>query len=238
MLQGIQRGIVTPGRLNEAVGRVLALKASLGLATKSSEPLPCPHRETHRQWAQGVARTGVTLVKDTQGLLPLDAIRHRRILLYAVGCGDPLSQETQMDKACARFQSLLEQKGFEIKRFSEEKWSFEASQQAPSLQLDGVDLVLYVAHTPVLSNQTTIRLHFLTRQGTISPKFLLECPTLFVSLGSPYHLQDIPRMKTLVNAYADNEYTIEALVEALVGEIPFVGRSPVDPYCGMWDAML
>ena len=238
MLRGLQRGILTLSRLNEAVGRVLALKASLGLAAKRSEPLPRSARETHKQWAREVARAGVTLAKDTQGLLPLQAAKHRRILLYVVGCADPLSQEMQTARACARFQALLEQKGFEVKRFTGENWDFAASQQAPSLQLDGVDLVLYVAHTHVLSNQTAIRLSFLTREGTVSPKFLQECPTLCVSLGSPYHLQDIPRMKTLVNAYSDHECALEALVEALLGEVPFVGKSPVDPYCGMWDAML
>ena len=238
MLSGIQRGIITPERLNEAAGRVLALKASLGLAARPSPPPPRFYPGTHRRWARETARAGVTLVKDTQGLLPLDPDRHRRIRLYAIGCGDPLSPELHTHPACVKLQALLERRGFQVTRFTGGAWDFAASQRAPAEQLAGADVLLYVAITPVVSNQTALRLNFLSRKGTFTPKFLQERPTLCVSLGSPFHLQDMPRVKTLVNAYGDHEAVLEAVAEALTGEIPFKGASPVDPFCGLWDAGL
>ena len=238
MLRGLKRGLLTRERLTEAAGRVLALKASLQLTTQAPVLLSENTRKRHRQWARETARAGITLVKDTQKLLPLDTAKHRRLLVYVVGCENPLSPSMQADRACAALGALLEKRGFAVKRFTGEGWDFAASQQAPTQQLQDVDAVLYVAHTQVLSNQTAMRISFLTERGTISPKFLHERPTLCVSLCSPYHLQDMPRVKTLVNAYADHEYALEAVADALTGAIPFAGNSPVDASCGMWDTML
>jgi len=57
-----------------------------------------------------------------------------------------------------------------------------------------------------------------------------------VSLGSPYHLQDMPYVRTYVNAYAANDVTVEAAVATLVGESASRGTSQVDPFCGSPDA--
>lgn len=48
-----------------------------------------------------------------------------------------------------------------------------------------------------------------------------------ISFASPYLLQDIPFLDTLVNAYSLHEDTVELTVKALFGEIPFQGKSPV-----------
>jgi len=63
-------------------------------------------------------------------------------------------------------------------------------------------------------------------------------PSAFISVDNPYHLQDVPRVKTFVNAYTPNEYVVEALVDKLLGKSPFKGMNPVDPFCGYWDAKL
>ena len=72
--------------------------------------------------------------------------------------------------------------------------------------------------------------------GADAPKFVYDVPTLFVSVDNPYHLQDVPMVKTFVNGYTSNEFVVAALVERLLGRAPFTGVSPVDPFCGLWDA--
>ena len=37
---------------------------------------------------------------------------------------------------------------------------------------------------------------------------------------------------TFINAYSNNDYMIEAVVEKLMGRSAFTGVSPVDPFCG------
>jgi beta-N-acetylhexosaminidase len=48
----------------------------------------------------------------------------------------------------------------------------------------------------------------------------------------------VPRVKTFVNGYTSSEHVVEALVDKLLGKSPFKGTSPVDPFCGYWDAKL
>jgi beta-N-acetylhexosaminidase len=71
-----------------------------------------------------------------------------------------------------------------------------------------------------------------------APRYLTDIPTLFVSTDNPYHLQDVPRVRTFINAYTSNSYTVEAVVEKLLGHTPFTGINPIDPFCGYWDARL
>lgn len=59
-----------------------------------------------------------------------------------------------------------------------------------------------------------------------------------VSFNSPYMLVDLPMISTYINAYSESEYTRKAVIEKLLGRSQFVGVSPVDPFCGLWDLPL
>ena len=74
--------------------------------------------------------------------------------------------------------------------------------------------------------------------GRDAPNYLGEIPTVFVSFGNPYHLVDVPRIRTVINAYKFKEDTVDAVIRKLLGREPFEGVSPVDPFCGFWDTKL
>ena len=63
-----------------------------------------------------------------------------------------------------------------------------------------------------------------------------EVPTVLVSFGFPYLLYDAPRVPTYVNAYETTETMQDAVVDALMGLIPWNRQSPIDPFCGLEDA--
>ena len=63
-----------------------------------------------------------------------------------------------------------------------------------------------------------------------------DVPTIMVSIDNPYHLIDAPRIPTYVNAYTSENVVVETLVEKLVGESEFRGVSPVDAFCGIFNA--
>ena len=78
MLDGYRNGVISEARLQDALERILGLKASLGLhATPREELVPRPEAlsvvgsAAHRAIAAEIADKTVTLVKDTQGNLPL-----------------------------------------------------------------------------------------------------------------------------------------------------------------------
>ena len=63
-------------------------------------------------------------------------------------------------------------------------------------------------------------------------------PSLFISFANPYHLYDLPRVKTFINAYNSSSIVLETVIEKIMGRSAFKGISPVDPFCGLWDAKL
>jgi beta-N-acetylhexosaminidase len=248
MLQGLETGLLSHERLDEAVTRILALKASLGLHKQQAEGTLVPGEDAlsvlgcaeHRAWAQECADKAVTLVKDTQGLLPLTPERHRRVLLYILGDTGGYMEAGGGGLASSRFAQLLTENGFDITRFEypapgPDMWA-NRSMTSPLDTLAEYDLVIYFASLKTASNQTTVRINWRLPMGADAPKFVYDAPTLFVSVDNPYHLQDVPMVKTFVNGYTSNEYVINALVERLLGRAPFTGVNPVDPFCGLWDA--
>lgn len=75
MLEGYRKGILTDDRLNDALMRILGMKAALKLdgSVPDKAALQVLSCDTHTAWAKKCASDAVTLVKDTQALLPLDA---------------------------------------------------------------------------------------------------------------------------------------------------------------------
>jgi beta-N-acetylhexosaminidase len=64
-------------------------------------------------------------------------------------------------------------------------------------------------------------------------QFAREIPTALVSFGQPYYLFDAPHIATCINAYSAIEPVQRETAWRLVGEAPFTGVSPVDPFCGL-----
>ena len=69
-----------------------------------------------------------------------------------------------------------------------------------------------------------------------SPQYVWDIPTMFVSLGDPYHFVDVPMIRTLINCSDNSDAVLDALLEKIIGKSAFMGKSPVDPFCGMWGA--
>ena len=246
MLRGIERGALTLARLDEAVTRILALKASLGLQARKekNELVPGESRleviasAEHESWARECAAKAVTLVKDRQGLLPLDLKRHRRILMHVLGDAEKLAVKACGESSSRKFKNLLEAEGFSVVIFDEASFDEGMLQRPPEAQVANCDLILYWANLGGAGYPTVIRPSWTAPFGLITPKFIQEKETLFVSVSSPYHLQDVPRIKTFVNAYTPSDYVVEAVAARLLGKAKFEGQSPVDPFCGLWDTRL
>jgi len=242
MRAGVADGRISADRLDEAVTRVLALKASLGLHT--SDNLPVEDAATvigaqaHQDLADEVADRAVTLVKEEPGVLPLTPERYRRVLVYRLELDVPGYQQAQRSNALDVFIDKLTAEGHEVTTWVQEKEGFEGFLVSAEEMKRDYDLIVYAANLPVKSNQTVVRIEWALPMGVNGPAFITEIPTVFVSLANPYHLVDVPRIRTVVNAYASEEHVIDAVIEKLAGRSKFTGVSPVDAFCGRWDTRL
>jgi beta-N-acetylhexosaminidase len=239
LLEGIKTGILSRARLDEAVTRILAVKASLrlfekkfnGTIYKTEKDLAVIGCAEHVKWAAECADKGVTLVKDTQNLLPLNPKRHKRVLLEILG--DFPSNE----RVTKHFASALVKEGFETEIYKPETKE-ECLANAPVSEFKNkYDLVFYVGNIENASNKTTARInwHTFSGRGNNLPWFAKEIPTIFVSVGNPYHLFDAPMVQTYINGYCHSPYVIDAVIEKIMGRSEFKGISPVDAFCGVWD---
>ena len=229
MMDGIKRGLLTWDRVNEAVTRILAMKAALGLNVQVMPPeenMACIGCEQHHGWAREMADEAITLVKDTEGNLPLNPAKTRRLLLEVLGsCPSE-------GRIAEHMREKLAAEGFEVTLYQPEDFATYRFGVKPFTEQ--FDTVLYLGNVENASNKTTNRINWFTfwGHGNNVPWFVHEVPTVFCSLANPYHLVDVPMIKTYVNCYSNNDETLDALVEKLMGRDTFRGTSPTDPFCG------
>lgn len=222
--QGLERGILSQRRLDEAVLRVLALKASLGLhgnVALPKEESALYATAEHREWEQGCAEQIITLVKDTQGLLPLSQ-KHRRLLVITPpkrrGPFGPLPD--------LQVPEYLKQLGFEVTLYTPDT----------IVEPEYYDALIYLVAEEGVLVKASLHLRWEKLHGNVfraMERHWDVLPTVFVSLGTPYYLYEVPQCKTFVNAYSPAVPVQKALVKALTGQIPFRGVSPVNPFAGL-----
>lgn len=128
--------------------------------------------------------------------------------------------------------TLLSQEGFQVETYVHE--DFATADFKVKTFREKYDLVIYLANIENASNKVTNRLNWFTfwGNGNNVPWFVNERPVLFISLASPYHLIDVPMVKTVINCYSNHDAMLEALLEKIMGREVFRGQSPIDPFCG------
>ena len=244
MMAGVRNGIITAERLDEAVTRVLAVKAALGLnakrpmpdATQAKEIVGCPE---HLSWSAECAEKAITLVKEEAGVLPLTPEKYPRILLYPMeskseGAAGNYGTRGGVIEALAE---RLKREGFAVTLWERDP-GLEGFTRTMTSYAEQYDLCLYVANMATKSNQTVVRLEWAQPMGANCAHFITTIPTVFISLENPYHLADVPRIRTFINTYSSHDQSLDALMEKLTGRSPFRGVSPSDAFCGLWDAHL
>lgn len=242
MTKGVKNGVITKERLDDAVMRILALKASLGLHKKENIPdelaarrvVGCPE---HREVSRRVADAGITLVKEEKGVLPLSPQKYKRILVYKKEGQESAFGGGVKEGACDKFIGKLKKQGFDVTVFVP-GGGWEGMAAPVSDITERYDLILYLISLATKSNQTVVRIEWAEPMGADVPVYMNSVPTIAVSLENPYHLLDIPRVKTYINTYGGSDEILESLLEKLLGRSCFSGKSPVDAFCGKWDTRL
>jgi beta-N-acetylhexosaminidase len=241
MMDGVEDGTVTPARLDAAVARVLGLKAALKLHTPRPELTVEAAQKVvgcaeHQAWSKECADEAITLVKEEPGVLPLSPERFKRILYVPIESAQGVAYSVRAG-ACAAIREKLVAEGFEVEDFVPKSF-FEGSIEKSTDFIEKYDAILYVANMSTKSNQTQVRIEWAQPMGANGPFYIASIPTIFVSVENPYHLIDVPRIKTFINTYNSNDNVLDAVVEKLVGRSEFKGKSPVDAFCGRWDTHL
>jgi beta-N-acetylhexosaminidase len=232
LVSALNSGALSQVRLDEALIRVLGLKAVVELhrpmeLSEFSQVLI--DKEMHRAVLSELSDKSITLVKDTQRVLPIDKKTIQKVLIFKEENFNPLGGGEDF---CLQLDKLLIAEGFEVHVFDTKNDNLEGYLK--------YDLIIYaLAQESQLTKSRLFldwaKIHGGTMQGM--RRLWWDKPTILISFGHPYYLYDAPRMPCLINAYTPIPAVQAAVVEKLLGRSPFFGQNPIDPFCELPDAI-
>ena len=241
MVAGVEKGVISPERLDDAVRRVLGLKAKLNLHTqkvdgtllRTPEDLAVVGCDEHLQMRADAADKGITLVKNTLDQLPLSLEKHKRIRLYFLEGekGGILGDDNTVLQA---WKAELESRGFEVT-------VNDGSTRVKGKTLDyraETDAAIIVSDVAGYGAQNNYRIQWQTAMSNECPRYVWEVPTFMVSGNFTTHLHDATMVKCLVNAYHNNPEAIRATVDKLMGLSEFKGTANDLVWADKWQAKL
>jgi len=224
-------GYLSEKRVDDAFGRVLAFKAKLGLLDSEEETgdrfrpaLSSPMEPREKlEVSRRIAERSVTLVRDLDGLYPLRLPEGSKLVLFEMPFDTPPRH------------SLLEAEGGD--RLSPLETELRAAgyrtvvvrNQADAERETADACALFHLFFSTLSpRRGSIRLGRAAMDAIAWKRAYSGFPVYFVSFGNPYIVWELGAIHNYVCCYSRQPQVIKAYARALLGQIPFRGKLPVD----------
>ncbi|HXL34485.1 MAG TPA: glycoside hydrolase family 3 N-terminal domain-containing protein, partial [Gemmatimonadales bacterium] len=221
MTAAIAAGRITPQRLGQSVRRVLEIKRRLGLLERRTVPLDSIPRvvgtKRFQDAAIDVAIRSLTLVRDVGGRLHALRARPGRLALIAYA--------DEANSGVGQFLTeLLRQGGDTVEYFRLWPMSGTLSYDSARASIARVPATVFVANVRPISGRGNIALpDSLAQLITVTDA---ARPTVLVSLGSPYLLNQTPTARSYLIAWSGVRASERAVALALLGRVPIGGHLP------------
>ncbi len=266
MKQGVLDGRISEERLDDALHRILALKAHMGLHRKAKNDIVPPLEKLHEtvgcrehiEMQKEISDRSVTLVKyKDKDVLPLTPQKYKRIMivhvkgLSAPGLGTLFAAksspaEALRDRLAARgfdafiYESPLDQMMKEAQEGKKPDLNMYFAGKTPIKEFrENQDLIITLVDIAGGFQPVARPAFGMTKGGGEIPWYVFELPVVVIGTGHPFVLADIPQARTYINTYDSKDSTLDALVEKLMtGEEAFTGKDPVDSFCGIFDTRI
>jgi beta-N-acetylhexosaminidase len=208
--QAVQSGEITMARVDRSVLRILELKQKLGLfqnamvdsSTAASKVGTAPQLAT----AARAGRDSITLVRNSDGTLPLADGSGKKVLVTGWGSG-----------TTATLASAIAAHGVSTQRVWTNQGESQAANDAAVAAAKDSDYVVVTTDNAWASPG---------QQSVVQQLIATGTPVVVVALGGPYDLAYIPGAHTYLAAYGYQPPTLDALVADLFGGQP-LGHLPV-----------
>ncbi|MGA2812290.1 MAG: glycoside hydrolase family 3 N-terminal domain-containing protein [Candidatus Acidiferrum sp.] len=220
--QAVKSGRISRERLDASVRRILLAKARLGLNKNRLVDLDTINEHfgtvAHQNEAQQISDRGITLLRDTNHLLPLDGTKPTRALLLAFYADpEPYPGEDLERELRSRFDSLTTLRA--DTRFV----------KADTLKLptpDTYDVAILALFVRVSDRKGNVDVPA-EQQALAEQIYKTEKPVITVGLGSPYLIERFPQAATWLSAFGISDVAQISVARALFGQIPVRGHVPV-----------
>ena len=221
MTAAVAAGRVTPQRLAQSVRRVLEIKRRLGLFERRTVPLDSiPHVVGSKRFqdaANDIAVRSLTLVRDVGGRL--HALRGHPGRLALIAYADEANASAGLF-----LTDLLRQGGDTVEYFRLWPMSGTLSYDSARATIARAPATVFVTNVRPISGKGNIALpDSLAQLITLTDA---ARPTVLVSLGSPYLLNQTPAVRSYLIAWSGVRASERAVALALLGRVPLGGHLP------------
>lgn len=220
--EGVTSGRISMAQLDDSVRRILRTKARLGLHKQKLVDLNALNTAFGRKHflaaALDISDRGITLLRNDENLVPLDATKPRRMLLVAVsGDADPVPAVDLERELRWRVDSL------HTVRIDTRYFRVEEAKLPPPESYDVAVVALFVR---VTDRKNTVGLP--PDQAALVQQILSSAkPVVMLGFGSPYLAGGFPQAKTWLGAFSTFDVSQRSAARALFGQTPIVGQLPV-----------
>ncbi len=255
MKAGYEEGIITPERLSDALHRILGMKEHMHLY---DDKVRFPKEEAletqigceiYHDYSAQAADKGITLVKDTQHLLPVDPETKKSVFLVYVPTppngkgyqGDPVKQILieELERAGFIVDAVPSYHDLELENgVSPMNFIRMLEHGRRDEFIRNHDLALVVFNIKGYAQENEVRVKWSCNHSKEMPWYSSEIPTIGLSLNYTNHLIDVPQLKTYINAYSAERTHIRAAIDKICGRSPFKGRYNDSVFCGRWETRL
>ncbi|MEE9186704.1 MAG: glycoside hydrolase family 3 N-terminal domain-containing protein [Bacteroidota bacterium] len=233
----VRRGEILEQRIDASVRKILEQKVWLGLPINREVDIrgiaTVVGSRANQALAKDIARQSITVVKNEEGILPLQ--QHSRLRITCVVISDVADYRTESHRASNPypnervgdyFISELHRRGVFPDVYRVDPGSDRSEFNAILTSAKSAGLLLCPAYVRLRTGTGKIGLPDSLRMF-LQELTATETPAVFVSFGNPYVIADVPDFQATLCAYSDNELSVEAVAEALFGEIAVAGKLPI-----------
>jgi len=226
--RAVASGEIKESRLDESVRRILAAKERLGLDRERLVDIGKLDKtlgsNQNQRTAREIIESAITLVRDKQGVMPLKLTPAQKVLFITIV--DNADGWRDGVPGRAFFDGLVKRHPNSINAYVSEKTSPAELELIRKLAAFS-DTVIVNGFIRVSSFKGSIdmsegEINLLKHLSTI------DKPFAFVLYGSPYLLSFVPELPTYILAYEYYPAAEEAALKAVLGEIEFRGKLPVE----------
>jgi beta-N-acetylhexosaminidase len=220
VVAAVERGEITRERIDASVRRVLELKVRAGAVSRPIVSLDALREvvgaPTHWTTADAIAEHGVTLLRDSLGLVPTGAGRSFTVISYAP------ELETIAGSAFTT----------ELRSGARSVRVFRVTPRTPRAELDSIAALAsasdrIVVHTYTRTLEGEGRIAIPAQVAAMVDALAPSGKLIVVAGGNPYVIRQFPRVSSYLVTYGRGEALERAAARALLGRAPIVGRAPI-----------
>ena len=225
----VQKGNIEEARINASVIRILMLKIKSGIISGNSNEWETTSEgaaqtvgsSEHRQLAQKIADSAITLIKNEKKVLPLTDEKYKKIVYFIPSVTNKPTVDSALDNINNGVNKL------QIQGFSYE--GLLVMNEAQKKAVNNCDVALFFSRTSKAADLSAggNLAAFASSLSAYSGK--LGKPVIGVAVRNPYDIMRMPQVNAYVAIYTDwKGGGVEAAVKCIFGEFSPIGKLPVN----------